>query len=125
MLTLHEWHTEHAGQPSRETVEIGVEEGALVVLVSGEAPVALPIQVIERVMERYGKPLAEGVELDGPRLDLGNGGVLHLIRHLARFDVIARDFVVWSAPGREPLAELAIAVSGALAHLAKAVRTTA
>ncbi len=86
----------------------------------GDDPaVRLPVLALERVMERYGKPLADGVALEGPRLELGNASALHLIRHLARYDVIARDFVVWTASGSEPVAELAVAISGALVHLAK------
>ena len=76
-------------------------------------------------MQRYGRPLADGIELDGTRLELGGGSALFLLRHLAKYDVIARDFVVWTSPGREPLAELAVAISGALAHLAKAAGTPA
>jgi hypothetical protein len=72
-------------------------------------------------MERYGKPLADGIALDGPSLELGEGRALHRIRHRGRYDVIARDFLVWTTPGQEPLAELAVAVSGALVHLSKAV----
>jgi hypothetical protein len=117
MLTIHEWLTEDG---ERETVEVGEEGGAVVVRVASEAPVTLPVLALERVMARYGKPLAEGVRVEGPRVDLGEGRALVRIRHLARYDVIARDFLVWIAPGREPIAELAVAVSGALVHLAKA-----
>jgi hypothetical protein len=122
MLTIHEWVTEDG---ATETVAIGEEAGALLVRVGKEPVVALPILALERVMERYGRPLADGVPLEGPRIDLGEGRSLCRIRHLARYDVIAKDFVVWSAPGREPLAELAVAVSGALVHLAKGARAPA
>jgi hypothetical protein len=115
-LTIHEWTT---ADGSRATIDLAVEDGALVVRVQGESPVALPMGVLGRVMERYGKPLADGVALDGPVIDLGDGCTLRRIRHLARYDVIARDFLVWSAPGREPLVELAVTISGALTHLAK------
>ena len=65
----------------------------------------------------------DGIALDGPSVELGDAGVLYCIRHRGRYDVIARDFVVWAAPGREPVAELATSVSAALVHLAKAART--
>jgi hypothetical protein len=117
-LTIHEWHAEDG---SRETVEVGAEDGALVVRVSG-VETHLPMVVLEKVMERYGKPLADGVPLTGPSVDLGGGSSLHVIRHLGLYDVIARDFVVWCSPGREPLAELATGISAALAHFANAAK---
>jgi hypothetical protein len=117
MLTIHESLGEDG---ARETVEIGEEEGALIVKTTDGGAVALPMLALERVMDRYGKPLADGVALDGPRVDLGASGVLYMIRHRGWYDVIARDFVVWAPPGREPLAELATAVSAALVHLARA-----
>jgi hypothetical protein len=104
---------------SRETVTLEHADGALLLRVGG-SPARLPEGALERVMTRYGKPLAEAIVLDGPALDVGEGRVLRLFRHRARYDVIARDFLVWSAPGQEPLAELAIAVTAALVHLAGA-----
>jgi hypothetical protein len=120
MLTIHEW-TDEDGE--RQTVRLGENAGALVLCVASEAEVELPMRALERVMERYGKPLADGVAIDGPTLALGDGATLHHIRHLARYDVIARDFLVWCAPGREPLAELAVTIAGALQHLAKRAHT--
>jgi hypothetical protein len=121
-LVIHESFNE-AG--ARETVVVSTEEdGALVVSVDGAAT-QLPMVVLERVMERYGKPLEDGIALDGDgsaRVDLGNGSVLHRIRHRGFYDVIARDFVVWTSPGREPLAELASGISAALVHFVNAAR---
>lgn len=122
-LKIHEWISETG---ARETLDVSAEDGALVVHVAGVAA-RLPMLVLERVMERYGKPLEDGIALDGPgsaRIDLGGGSVLHRIRHRGYYDVIARDFVVWTSEGREPLAELATGVSAALAHFANAVETT-
>jgi hypothetical protein len=117
-LTIHERLGEDG---ARETVEVGVEDGALVVSVAGVATL-LPMEVLERVMERYGKPLEDGVALDGPSIDLGGGSALRVIRHRGFYDVIARDFVVWEGVGREPLAELATAVSAALVHFVGVAR---
>jgi hypothetical protein len=116
MLTIHEYLTEDG---SSETVALDVDGGALVVHVGKEPPVTLPILALARVMDRYGKPLAEGIAIDGPKLDVDEGRALYRIRHRARYDVIARDFLVWTAHDREPVAELAVAVCGALVHLAK------
>ena len=117
-LAIHE-SLNDAGE--REVVEVGAEEGALLVRIGGEV-VRLPMNVLEGVMARYGKPLAEGVPLTGPSVDLGAGARLALIRHKSFYDVIARDFVVWKAKGREPLAELATGVSAALVHFAEVAR---
>jgi hypothetical protein len=119
VLTIHEWSTDDG---KRQSVRVDEGDEAILVHVGDAPPVSLPLLAVERVMRRYGKPLADGVPLDGPRLDLGNGSALVLIRHLARYDVIARDFLVWTSVGEEPLAELAVAVSGALTHLAEAAR---
>jgi hypothetical protein len=119
MLTIHEWHND-AGV--RETVEVGAEDGALLVRVAGVG-VLLPMNVLERVMERYGKPLADGVPLEGPHVDLGDGATLYRIRHKSFYDVIARDFLVWTSPGRDSLAELATAISAALVHFAEVAHT--
>ena len=104
---------------ARETVTLEVREGGWFLRI-GDAPLALlPEGALDRVMARYGKPLAPDIALDGPSLDAGGGRALHLLRHRARYDVIARDFLVWSVPGQEPVAELAIAVTAALVHLAE------
>jgi hypothetical protein len=117
MLVIHESIGDD-GAP--RTVEVGAEDGQLVVRTAEWGTVVLPMLALERVMDRYARPLAEDVALDGPSVSLGPSGMLYRIRHLARYDVIARDFVVWAPPGREPVAELATSVSAALVHLAKA-----
>jgi hypothetical protein len=101
-----------------EKTWLEVVDGALVMGVEGGFEVEVPLPIFEAVMQRYGKPLAEGIDPIGPTLELLGGQVLSLFRHRARYDVIAKDFLVYRAPGREPLAELATSVSGALAYLA-------
>ena len=46
--------------------------------------------------------------------------VLRHVRHLAIYDVIARDYLVYEAPHREPMCALATIVAGALGHLGRA-----
>jgi len=120
VLTIHERLLESG---ERETVDVGAEDGALVVRVAGESTL-LPMSVLEAVMARYGKPLEDGVPLPpgAPSVDLGDGGVLRLVRILGFYDVIAKDFLVWEprGAGREPLAELATSVSAALVHFVRA-----
>ena len=82
------------------------------------------------VLERYGKPLADGITLDGcPSLNLApiagatGSARLCILRHRALYDVIARDFVVLARDDHEPYAELATMVTAALTHLARATAT--
>jgi len=123
VLTIHERLLESG---ERETVDVGAEDGALVVRVAGESTL-LPMSVLEAVMARYGKPLEDGVPLPpgAPSVDLGDGGVLRLVRILGFYDVIAKDYLVWTRDGHEPLAELATAVSAALVHFVRAARSAA
>jgi hypothetical protein len=117
-LTIHEYRTDDG---AIETVRLEASGDAILLYVGAGRAMTLPALALDRVMRRFAKPLADGIEVEGPRLDLGRFGALVLFRHLARFDVIARDFLVWSPPGEEPIAELAVAVTGALLHLAKTV----
>ncbi|WP_394829481.1 hypothetical protein [Pendulispora albinea] len=97
------------------------DEGrALRLVVDGALDHELPIAVLEQVMARYGKPLAEGVVPGGPRIELGDGRALCMLRHRGRYDVIARDYLVFERPGGPPLAELSTSIAGALLHLARA-----
>lgn len=93
-------------------VQIGNEEGALI-----------PIEALVAVMRKFGRAIAEEIRLTGPSLDLGDHGSLVLLRHLARYDVIARDFLVLRAPNEEPITELASSVTAALMHLVAAYRS--
>jgi hypothetical protein len=52
-------------------------------------------------------------------LELDGGRRISLLRYRARYDVIAKDFLVFEAPNRAPVAELATSVAAALAHLAR------
>lgn len=102
------------------TTTLDVACGHIRLAVGGILLGELPDGAIDIVMDRYGKPLAEGIVLDGPWLDLAEGKTLRLLRHRARYDVIARDFLVLERPGAETLAELATSVAAALTHLARA-----
>lgn len=100
-----------------------VQDGALGVA-SDAGVFALPDGALAAVMARFGKPLerSERVALVGA-LDLGGGRVLRHVRHLARYDVIARDYLVYevAVAGEEPVCALATTVAGALEHLGRAV----
>jgi len=106
VLTIDE-HILEGG--TRKGTHVSAGEGGLSlrVVVDGALDVELPISVLEQVMTRYGKPLADDISPDGPRLELEGGRALCMLRHRARYDVIARDFLVFIRAGEAPLAELA------------------
>jgi hypothetical protein len=97
-------------------------EGKLALRFDETLVAIVELSALEAVMERYGRALADDIVLSGPTLELEGGRRLSLFRHRARYDVLAKDFLVYEAPDREPLAELATSVSAALAHLARLPR---
>jgi hypothetical protein len=98
-------------------------EGALA-LVFDAGTLPLPEGALEAVMNRYGLPLDPSSELvPVATLPLGEGRALRHVRHLATYDVIARDYLVYDAPGKDPLCVLATTVAGALDHLARKLKT--
>lgn len=119
MLKIHETTT-----PSGElcAVHLRAAQGTME-LVSAGAALALPDGALDAVMRRFGAPLEDGVKLAVvAELDLGGGRVLRHVRHLARYDVIAKDWLVYDVDGEGALCALATTVAGALDHLARAVR---
>jgi hypothetical protein len=124
MLLLHE-RTRDDGSIERTFLERASGEGedALAFRVEGESPRALPIELLVAVMKRYGRALDDAVTMgpDAERIPLAGGREVVHFRHLARYDVIARDWIVLIEPDAEPLAELATSVHGALRHLLDAM----
>ena len=82
-----------------------------------EADGALSVAAVDRVMTRYGRPLDPGIRLDGEVLELASGYRLRRLRHHAPVDATGRDYLVWEAPGKEPLAVVATMVTAALRYL--------
>jgi hypothetical protein len=119
VLTIDE-HLRDDGTP--ETTRLDLVEGRLRVSVGDALTGELPTRAIEVVMARYGKPLDEAVRVEGPRLDLGDGHALCVLRHRARYDVIARDFLVFLRPDEPPVAELPPSTAAALVPLARAAQ---
>jgi hypothetical protein len=117
VLKIHETTTAAGAFAS---VALDVRDDTLV-LVDGGAERALPSGSIPAVLRRFGAPIEPETKLNEiARLALPDGGVLRHVRHLARFDVIGKDWLVWEPPAGESLIALATTVAGALAHLAKA-----
>ena len=93
------------------------------VLVVGDETWPLPDGALAAVMRRYGKPLEESETLNiEERIDLPSGASLERFRFLRRYDVIARDYVLYREQGHLPLCEMATSVSAALVHLARRYR---
>jgi|CZKU01.1.fsa_nt_gi hypothetical protein len=118
MLKIHETLTA-TGEAS--LVHLAIDSGELALVLDDKEPLALGESALEAVMARFGAPLEPSEPLIAvATLDLGGGRAVRHVRHLALYDVIARDFVVYDVPGRDSLCALAITVSAALAHLARA-----
>jgi hypothetical protein len=120
VLKIHE-----AASPAGDLAAVFLRRaagGALELVGDGGAlPLPLPPGALGAVMRRFGAPLDPTEPLTVvDALELGGGNVLRHVRHRARYDVIARDYLVLEAPDGEPLCALATAVAGALAHLGRA-----
>ncbi len=95
--------------------------GTALTIRAGVDAFELPEGALAAVMGRYGAPLEPGEKVfPVATLELGEGAVVHHVRHLARYDVIARDFLIHVIPGSEPLCAGANTVAGALVHLGRA-----
>jgi len=118
-ITIHERTTELG---TLQQTTLVVHDGGLA-LVTGSQTAPLPDGAVEAVLARYGKPMAiaESDAAVEESLDLGEGRRLIRFRFRPRFDVIARDYLALCVPGQDPVCELAIAVTGALEHLARSL----
>jgi hypothetical protein len=96
-----------------------VRRGSLSMRIDDGDPHEVPLAVLEAVMQRYAKPLADEITIAGPSLALDGGRSLRLFRHRALYDVIAKDYLVYEAPGQEAVAELAASVTAAISYLLK------
>ena len=113
-------HETSRADGSLSPVFLEVDDGVLAIISDGGTFV-LPEGAVEAVMARFGKPLEPSEHLVHVGvIELGDGRVLRHVRHLARYDVIARDYLVYDARDREPMCALATTVAGALDHLGQA-----
>jgi len=77
---------------------------------------ALSLVAVDRVMNRYGRPLERDVAQAGESMRCGRYRLRRLRFH-AVVDAEARDYLVWEAPDAEPLACVAATATAALRHL--------
>lgn len=96
-------------------------EARVLAIVGEDGTFVLPDGALDAVMTRFGATLEPASHCTQvATLDLGEGRMLRHVRHLARYDVIARDYLVYETPGRESLCALATTVAGALDHVGRA-----
>jgi hypothetical protein len=125
MADLLKIHETTAASGALSDVCLRASNGGLA-LVNDDGTFPLPEGALEAVMVRFGAPLDPASRLIAvATLALGEGRTLRHVRHLATYDVIARDYLVYEGPGNDPLCAFATTVAGALDHLARAgTRTT-
>jgi len=117
MLRIHEFSSASGALSS---VYLRVQDGELEI-VTDERTWLLPGGALHAVLVRYGAPFdAQAKSSLIASLQLGEGQSLRHVRHLAGYDVIARDYLVYEQPNGEASCALAATVAAALLHLARA-----
>ena len=122
MFKIHEFSST-AGELS--AVYLRTENG-LLEIVSEDGAWPLPETAVHAVLSRFGAPFDDSATISTiALLSLGSGEKLSHVRHLAGYDVIARDYIVYERAGGETLCAMAATVAAALLHLGRArARTT-
>ena len=101
-------------------------ESERLLLVSDDGELELPALALRAVMLRYGAPFdPQAMSQSQGILELAAGASLRHVRHLAGYDVIARDYLVYAEPGLEEVCAMATNVAGALRYLGLAAREAA
>lgn len=96
-------------------------DGAALELVTDERAWALPEGALAAVLSKFGAPFDDEARIDVvAELELSGGERLRHVRHLAGYDVIARDYLVHERADGEPLCAMSTTVAAALMHLARA-----
>jgi len=89
-------------------------------ILAGERVLSLPTRALRAVMAKYGAPFDPDARITAiAELECDSARVRH-VRHLAGYDVIARDYLVFEEPGEPVWCALAATVVPALLHLARA-----
>lgn len=101
-------HARSWAEPCPDGVVIADDDGARGVL---------SVAALDRVMQRYGRPLEDELVVDGEALALAGGYRLRRFRFHAQVDAMGRDYLVWERPDGEPLAAIGATVAAALRFL--------
>ena len=117
MFKIHEFSSA-SGELSAVYLRVGA---AQLEIVSDDGAWVLPQGALHAVLARFGAPF-DGAALSSTvaTLELAEGESLRHVRHLAGYDVIARDYLVYQHPSGEALCALATTVAAALLHLGRA-----
>ena len=128
MFKIHEFSSA-SGELSSVCLRVRADDAALEI-VSEDGAWPLPHGALHAILARFGAPFDADAKISTiATLQLPSGEVLRHVRHLAGYDVIARDYIVYEAAPPTPLAEaereeplcaLAATVAAALLHLGKA-----
>ena len=119
MFKIHEFSSP-SGELSAVYLRV-VDEQLVIMSDDGEWP--LPQGALRAVLARFGAPFDADARISTiATLDLPGGEVLRHVRHLAGYDVIARDYIVYDAPPEAALCALSATVAAALLHLGKATQ---
>ncbi|MEO8900949.1 MAG: hypothetical protein ABI488_04805 [Polyangiaceae bacterium] len=117
MFKIHEFS---AASGELSSVHLRVAASQLQI-VSDDGAWPLPQGALRAVLARFGAPFDAQARISTiASLNLPGGEVLRHVRHLAGYDVIGRDYIVYEAPPEEALCALSATVAAALLHLGKA-----
>jgi hypothetical protein len=120
MFKIHEFSSA-TGELSAVYLRV---EGEQLLIESEDGTWPLPDSSVHAVLARFGAPFdSEATITTVAELELPSGERLRHVRHLAGYDVIARDYIVYSQPAQtegETLCALSATVAAALLHLGRA-----
>ena len=117
MFRIHEFSSA-SGQLSSVYLRLADEQ---LEIVSDDGAWVLPQGALYAVLARFGAPFDEDARSSLiATLHLAEGESLRHVRHLAGYDVIARDYLVYDPPNGDALCALAATVAAALLHLGHA-----
>ena len=120
MFKIHEFSTV-TGELA--VVYLRIAEAGLEI-VSNDGAWRLPQEALHAVLARFGAPFdAEAQISTVATLHLPGGESLRHVRHLAGYDVIGRDYLVYERPNDETLCALAATVAAALLYLGRAAHS--
>lgn len=120
MFRIHEFSsaTGELASVYLRSAEAGLE------IVSNDGAWLLPQGALHAVLARFGAPFAAEAQISNvATLHLPGGESLRHVRHLAGYDVIGRDYLVYERPNDESLCALAATVAAALLHLGRAAQS--